>query len=1443
MAIATFAQLRAWAAANLTEEERAKLEERATRRALEYERDHGSGSAEERAAKVRDHLLERPAYYVELAAMMDPDRSPELRRALTPGELRKAAEGGWERGPRGGKRRRVGGKWVYARSGGEGGRSGKGADSEGKGPKSAGDEDAPKFKAEPGGFTLDKFYEEEFGPKSSWPKGFDPHEATKRSTAELKAELKKRRMKEGMSAEEADKEAAKAAKKFKEQVSGGKGSKGVVSESAQGGHPEMPEERYKEPKFKGEDGGVVSPANPHAPKAGDEEGGAEGSAPEPTPQPGEETEPHPDAPHDAHQTTIGAKVSDVIDHLHSIHPEDLRKRGEALAEEIGRKDPEAGKRVKALMIQLEHAVRRGRAGRSSGKDTRKDDMTAAEALKKIMRDFNSAAAPASVLGPELGGILKPDKEVEGNDASARAAAAERRKSAPKKKGAKPPRGEKGEKAPKGKKPPKRGKKGRKAKAPRKKLKKALPTMPPIGGSAPRDETPAIPDFQGLFFQPETDERRQRNRNIELNRREAVAKRNAGRFGFHGLSSVQHEPAVRYEPNPENNPPGGKRISSRGPVVRADQATPRLAAGSALDPEKDGSRIKRRSDEGRVPRSPDRREDEIDNPRRPVAKMTNEKREEILAFYRHRAENPRSPVEDLVGYYCDVFGVGPAAEERLRKRYQATKSLLVGDLMKAARGGKYIKRVPYTDAKGRRRYRYYYRESAVAREAKVGEEVKVGKERLRVDAIAEDGTMTITIGGKSRKITREQYTQLLARHYGYRYYEYAEKRAKQAINAVFRHVPKAMLADLKGDSLEERLADLKARAPKVYAKLQASFQRAGVSPARARDIVERTLERRGWAPEARAAAIGSVLTQRVKADTFYEVLRGAENLAAGDKVQPKHVGALVELRHGEGSESFPDRVAKIAAQAEAELAKLKRLLAAAQDGSEKAQSEALAEALASNAIAKLNLLTQAFPGLKDKAAEEARETLLEVPSVASGPPKTKGAETVVFVAGEGGEPKALKARYELREAGDVIASHDPTRGFQKRGDYPDDVQERAYHRDRDEQMKVMKNAQRLRPEFVINTNPDAVNGPPMITEDGRALGGNSRTMSMQLAYHEHPEVAARMRDYLAEHAHEVGFRQEDVAALKNPVLVRVIENPQDEATLLGPGGKRKHSKQEMQVLVRQMNESFTQAMDPRTMQVAMGRKLDDSTIKSLADGMQEGETLAQFLTSSRATTFVNKLGQIGIIDARNANQYKDPKTQRLNADGRTLVSRILVGRLVGDADVLANTQPRTVDSVARAVPHLVAATAHGKGYDLGDDMAAALRDLNELRRRQADGTIRGVDPAMSEEDFDGFYAQQSLFGGGSHDIDLESKGNDRAKVLLWALIKKPGSQQLASLFKDYAQQASHYPEGQALLGQEPKSPAEVLRDVVDRATKKKAKAKAGAKEQEPKAEPEQPRLLG
>lgn len=684
-----------------------------------------------------------------------------------------------------------------------------------------------------------------------------------------------------------------------------------------------------------------------------------------------------------------------------------------------------------------------------------------------------------------------------------------------------------------------------------------------------------------------------------------------------------------------------------------------------------------------------------------------------------------------------------------------------DHLAKARPHKYIRREP----KAGGGWKYYYSESSAARTATEGTELKLGDKRVKVAKVTDDG---VELEG-GEKLTHAEWLDKLSEHYT-GLTAHAEKRARIYARAVLRAVPTDLLGELQGTDAE-RLAQIEKKAPEVYAKLQRGIERSGMSGADARRAIAWTLSRRGWQPEARAALIGemSIGPRAAWVQANYEKVgkRAEQKAARGMGVAPQWVSEAVDELAPKSPKAAPK-----GADAKPGDAK----------PAERPHAELLAEALADQ-----------FPGMKLDdlvrlvRAAQAKDTAAKAPAPA---PKTEGANAAVYLPGANGRPEKLPAKFKLVEAEDLVASHDP-KGFTPRKDYPAGLQERAYHRDKAEQQKVVRNAEGLIPEYVANTNPDAVNGTPLVDDKGVVLGGNSRTMSMQLAYQN--GKGDELKAYLAENAAQFGLTAGDVKALKNPVLVRVVDTQGKDPKLL----------------VRQMNEAMTQDMDPRVMQVAMGRRLDEEALGSLAADMQPDETLSEFLDSRRSEGFMQHLRRAGIIDARNASRYL--KDGKLNADGKQLVERVLVGKVVADPDLLSDTNPSVVTALAQAVPYMVQAEAHGAGYNLRDDMRQALTAHNDMQRR-------GVAPKSAKDaarSVDEYLRTLTMGTGDTLRAEVHPLAdNDRGRALLTTLFTKTGPRQMASVFRAYAAQAEQNPEGQASLFGPAATPAEVFQQATE-----------------------------
>ena len=370
----------------------------------------------------------------------------------------------------------------------------------------------------------------------------------------------------------------------------------------------------------------------------------------------------------------------------------------------------------------------------------------------------------------------------------------------------------------------------------------------------------------------------------------------------------------------------------------------------------------------------------------------------------------------------------------------------------------------------------------------------------------------------------------------------------------------------------------------------------------------------------------------------------------------------------------------------------------------------------------------------------------------------GLPATLVLASTRGSPTPQIARYCLTSADRLIPSHDARRGFVKRDDYPAEVQEREYHRDKGEQLKVLSTAQNLIPELIFNGAPGAIDGLPVVTPQGVVLGGNGRTQALQLHYSQGGRTA---RDFLLDHAGQFGFSREQVAALADPVVVRVVA--------MQPPDTREY-KRAAQELVRVLNIPLTQSLGVRAESVAESRRISDEVLEILSVALADGQTsLADYLGSRASRALIDALRRNGIIHERNVARFVLPDGAGLNEDGKRFVERLLTAAIVPDAEVLESLGPGIVGMLARGAPWILSAAASGEPWDLRPALYAAAKDLADMRGR-------------SIESVPEFLRQGSMFGKPA------SLGNPTAEQLLILLFE---TQRKPTRFQAFAKQYAGY----------------------------------------------------
>lgn len=720
----------------------------------------------------------------------------------------------------------------------------------------------------------------------------------------------------------------------------------------------------------------------------------------------------------------------------------------------------------------------------------------------------------------------------------------------------------------------------------------------------------------------------------------------------------------------------------------------------------------------------------------------------------------------------------------------------GDVGKEKAGHKYTRRVPVGVKDGRTVYRYFYSEASLAHRVKEGEKINL-QDRGVLDVLEVKGSKARVsdADGNEREV---ELTDLHS--------EIFNAWKDRAAGAAERIAKRWAETHLKAGDMP---AGADAQARSLWQRHRKEFAAAKVDEHAARSLVAFVVGREGWNDDAKAA-VTDLMGRGAKdaalvAANLREIVRAAENLRAADgaaRVTPAHVveAAMARLPGKDPkSDGFPDAwgqvknaLAKENVRNEAALEALEATVKAGGGAAPKALVAYVKGAVKLEAAAEAQRLAQAFPALRDdsdlaKSQELAARFRAAVEEIAP-PSRTDGRGTTatIYISDRDGFPQPRTIRYRVVEADQVTASHLPAGGFRINTAYPEGVQERLYHSDKAEQEKVRGNAQGFRPDLVINTNPDAVNGAPLTTSDGIVLGGNSRTMTMQLMYAD--GKGDKIKSHLAENAHQFGLTSEQVEGMKQPILVRELVDTSAADT----------SKADLKDLVRRANESFTQGMDPRASQVALAQRLPDRAIQQLAASMGADQTLNAFLSTGKpAKEFVQTLQAAGVIDRRNRSQYVRPDGL-LNQDGRSYVERLMVGKMLPDPDLLGELPLDTMASLARSAPAILAAKTADPKHDITGDLRIALRTMVDMRYANQ--------KTLKE------HLAQGRLGEGENSILGEPPiaKNERAKVLHQILTEHGGVNQMSRIFRRYSDSAQHDAGGQVGLFGEGPSPIEQLR---------------------------------
>lgn len=371
----------------------------------------------------------------------------------------------------------------------------------------------------------------------------------------------------------------------------------------------------------------------------------------------------------------------------------------------------------------------------------------------------------------------------------------------------------------------------------------------------------------------------------------------------------------------------------------------------------------------------------------------------------------------------------------------------------------------------------------------------------------------------------------------------------------------------------------------------------------------------------------------------------------------------------------------------------------------------------------------------------------------------------------GSDRAYGAQYQVRELSEIQPSHNG-QTFQPNPNY-ELTNDRDYN-EPDNRAKVVNGSLpgKFNPRYHITDNPDATNGPVVIDAAGNAIGGNGRAMILQRVYASNPEGAQAYRDLLTQKAAQFGLDPQQIAGMKQPVLVRMVH----DSDLIGSAAK--------QDAITDLNKTGTAALRPAERAIADSRRVSPDTLDFLGGRLEAAgsdATLAGVLDGKTGVQVLNRLIDDGVIGPQERAAYASGDA--LTADGKARISKLVLGRFFRDPSQLDSIAPSLRNKIEYAAAPLAKVEGNPQ-WNLSPSIHEAIDILEGARSHGA-------------KNLDDFLNQSGLFGDQEHSAQA---------VALARAMQKMKPTEFRDAARQYAQDAKFSAEGPDMFGNEVKPEA-------------------------------------
>ena len=254
-----------------------------------------------------------------------------------------------------------------------------------------------------------------------------------------------------------------------------------------------------------------------------------------------------------------------------------------------------------------------------------------------------------------------------------------------------------------------------------------------------------------------------------------------------------------------------------------------------------------------------------------------------------------------------------------------------------------------------------------------------------------------------------------------------------------------------------------------------------------------------------------------------------------------------------------------------------------------------------------------------------------------------------------------------------------------------------------------------PEQLLSDGVTGVEGPPVMTPDGKMAGGNGRTMLYQMLYGS--DKAKMIRDAVVAAAQKGGA--EGVENMRQPIRVRRIKAPETMG--------------EWMRLTEDLNLNPAAETTAPERAMSIGRRLSAATKKAITAGLEDigSDASIRDLMSARPIDFVQWLTDDGALSTKDRIRYIDDETGGLNEEGRALYESAILGATIKDVRLLERGSRSVIGKLASSLGSLM------RLHDRDDDWA-----INHLIVQGAMAIGEAQQRGVKLPDF---IAQKALFG--------------------------------------------------------------------------------------------------